>query len=296
MILFMFVRAALCQESRADASGQARPGGSGDASSVGSAKHDCGVASEPMAAQIMLIMDAWAPKAQRGARILVARNNAIQRMELGHNGQMSLVELATPAGELGIMDDRVVLVTWTNPETKFGRFVHMKATTAVFSMGRHHKMRSMHDATIIHPAVGAQMVKAKDLQRSMSQLPDDILVLKAMWECCLAAQATMENTNFDTCIACDQNGQSCQTCGLCQLTLHPACLERAFADTVVKHDGLQGALLAAASKVQGPDGWDDLELPPPFRSGSGARPPLCQLCTAWCRQQACQSLVVSCFC
>jgi hypothetical protein len=229
MILFMFVRAALCQESRADASGQARPGGSGDASSVGSAKHDCGVASEPMAAQIMLIMDAWAPKAQRGARILVARNNAIQRMELGHNGQMSLVELATPAGELGIMDDRVVLVTWTNPETKFGRFVHMKATTAVFSMGRHHKMRSMHDATIIHPAVGAQMVKAKDLQRSMSQLPDDILVLRAMWECCLAAQATMENTNFDTCIACDQNDESCQTCGLCQLTLHPACLERAFA-------------------------------------------------------------------
>ena len=221
-----------------------------------------------------LSVSAWRDGCSYGLRLLVERSVAVTTLELGRNGQLSLMLLPSASTEFGLENRRVVLATWVHAGSKLGRLVHIDSKMcAVYSMEHYHPLQSFRDALVVHPAIGVCMLKPRYM-RSDARIPDDILRLWNMWENAMLAQTTTDVAAFTPCSVCGVSDDNCHTCSLCMQTWHEACVS---------------SLLSEGSNNGPPP---PLPLPDPFRlprefclpgeEPFEGRDPLCLLCAAYC--------------
>ena len=139
------------------------------------------------------------------------------------------------------MLERLALVTWTNPESRWGREAHLDdKNRVVYSVGAPWEHPSMSyldgNAVIVHPAIGCRMVKSKT---DRPTVPSDILTLRDMWQVYVTASAANDcerrdrtadkyalDARWDECDLCCEDVLSNQRpvykCMLCLLSCHPS--------------------------------------------------------------------------
>lgn len=217
--------------------------------------------------QASQLWGAWLAAARHAVDVLHEREHALQSVEVGQNGQLSIVEYCDPVSS----DHHIALVNWMNAQQLFGQVVTLDDADRIkFSPVIIRPWRSFHGCTIAHPAVaGAKMIKVA--RGGRPGFPGPGLRLKRMWE--LAVAGGMSNVNLATSLCClcqlEQGFEEAplRTCPFCSFTWHASCCEQARS--------LWGPCARWPESKRGPG--RRLNLPDCLRSPGV----LCGLCNEW---------------
>ena len=106
---------------------------------------------------------------------------------------------------------------------------------------------------VIHPDLGVQVMKTR-LVADRCKLPEDVVILKSMWEIGVTSGRMPLD---DTCHICGV-GMALSTCPFCRLTYHKAC-DKALC-SFFKSSGLRGWKVHPAIRLQDVLAWHDHAL------------------------------------
>ena len=161
----------------------------------------------------------WRSSFSSGCDALQAQHEAEQNLAVGHNGQLSLVQLLVGDSQL------VTLMNWRSIEPLSGQCVQIDKWGGVIYSPP--SLRPFQNFTalplrLVHPAVGVQHARVKRPFRP--DVPGPILRLKLMWEAAIeGGYSSLSVTLVRTCQCCSVVDGSVGVCALCLVASHSSC-------------------------------------------------------------------------
>jgi hypothetical protein len=193
------------------------------------------------------LLDAYA-QWTRAVESLLSRQAALQTKTLGENDELSLVRFssvqaaASSSNAAGARHDRVVYVHFTDPASFMGRQARVDpiSAEAKYMVGSTFPIVSWEGCEVIHPAVGARIVRSKVNREFVC---DAVVNLKRMWQavlgslcesgsamlgvpCCICkATRQLVHARADVVDVAEGPADAVLTCSFCLRSCHEACVE-----------------------------------------------------------------------
>ena len=178
----------------------------------------------------------WAPEARKGIDALKHRLDATRKERARDNRNLALVAHDVAAGSEGPSATMVSYVNWKGGDAagRVGQTVLLDGfNRIIWSVVTHHPYRSFASSTIVHPDLGARMMKIseeygkRDPTRFRPLMPEVCVRLKQMWELSLATgdDARCSLDALSTCTHCSTARPDVRVrqCAICLQTWHPEC-------------------------------------------------------------------------
>lgn len=174
----------------------------------------------------------WREEVTKSLDVLQARSRDLAEMEIGHEGQMAMVEVQeTQYTDVG----QPFMVHWEDLVSRRGFRVRLDVNhkpifatpTSRAKTGSLLTVReSFLNCVMVHPAVGIRMLKLRKEDDARPELPAQMVRLKLMWGAAAAKAASepcLELCDVCCLVGCDM---LLYTCPLCTLSLHDSCSSR----------------------------------------------------------------------